>query len=474
MSYPDNRKKYVKIGSYYLMANIFEKAIAFFVLPVFTQLLTTNDYGLASTYSSYVSIISVFICLSLGNSLRGAIVDYKEKIEEYLVSVIVLEVIVAILFSMPIIMLGRALLQEPYTLLVVMCPAHAFFSCMISMMSQRYMLEKKYIRRTILAVGPPLLSIAMSLLFIVNMKELLYMGRILGIFVVYACFGISIIIYVVLKNWRLISTKYWRYALKFSTPLVFHGLSLIILNQMDRVMLTSMNSAAETGIYSVAYNFGTVAIAFTNTMNDVWVPWFNDRMIEKNTYLVGSIGKRFTWTCAVLSCGVMLLSPDVFKLFTNEVYWSGIVLIPLLVIGNYFSSISGLPINTMYYSKKTNMIAVSSVAAMLVNLCANYCFIPKYGAIGAAFATLCSYFVLFIMQYLSVRKDYKNLFDWRVFVPQSVSVAIVAIVVFILLDKIWLRWMIAFCVAGLFIYFAVKKWNINSNVFKHGKVGEIK
>ncbi len=122
MSYPDNRKKYVKIGSYYLMANIFEKAIAFFVLPVFTQLLTTNDYGLASTYSSYVSIISVFICLSLGNSLRGAIVDYKEKIEEYLVSVIVLEVIVAILFSMPIIMLGRALLQEPYTLLVVMCP----------------------------------------------------------------------------------------------------------------------------------------------------------------------------------------------------------------------------------------------------------------------------------------------------------------------------------------------------------------
>lgn len=470
MSYPDNHKKNIKVGSYYLMANIFEKAIAFFVLPIFTKLLTTNDYGLASTYSSYVSIISVFICLSLGNSLRGAIVDYKENIEEYLVSVMVLEIIVAILFSVPIIILGRVLLQDQYVLLAVLCPAHSFFSCIISMISQRYMLERKYIRRTILAVGPPLLSIAMSLLFIVNMNEQLYMGRILGIFVVYACFGVSIIIYVILKNWRLISTKYWPYALKFSTPLVFHGLSLIILNQMDRVMLTSMNSASETGIYSVAYNFGTVAIAFTNTMNDVWVPWFNDRMMEKNTNIIASIGKRFTWTCATLSCGVMLLSPDMFKLFTNEVYWSGILVIPLLVIGNYFSSISGLPINTMYYSKKTNMIAVSSVVAMLVNLCANYCFIPKYGAIGAAFATLCSYFVLFMMQYLSVRKDYKNLFNWCVFVPQSVAVTITTIVVFILLDKIWLRWILAFCAAGLFIYFAVKKWNINLNVFKSGKV----
>lgn len=59
-----------------MVGNLFNKALAFFTIPIFTRLLTTSEYGIAQTYLSWVSILTLIVGLSLGNSIRTAYVDF--------------------------------------------------------------------------------------------------------------------------------------------------------------------------------------------------------------------------------------------------------------------------------------------------------------------------------------------------------------------------------------------------------------
>ena len=54
-------KKILKAGTLYFIGNIFDKAVAFITVPIFTRMLSTSDYGVTTTYLSWVSILTVII-----------------------------------------------------------------------------------------------------------------------------------------------------------------------------------------------------------------------------------------------------------------------------------------------------------------------------------------------------------------------------------------------------------------------------
>ena len=78
--------KNLKIGSIYLIANVKNKAIAFITIPIFTRLLSTGEYAIVSTYTSYVLILQYLMGFSSEYTIRNAYVDYKNEIDEYMAS----------------------------------------------------------------------------------------------------------------------------------------------------------------------------------------------------------------------------------------------------------------------------------------------------------------------------------------------------------------------------------------------------
>lgn len=92
-------KKILKAGTLYFIGNIFDKAVAFITVPIFTRMLSTSDYGVTTTYLSWVSILTVIITLSLGNSIRTAVVDFESDKDGYLSSIFALGTISAIIMS---------------------------------------------------------------------------------------------------------------------------------------------------------------------------------------------------------------------------------------------------------------------------------------------------------------------------------------------------------------------------------------
>ena len=78
---------------FYMIGNLFDKAIALITVPIFTRIMSAADYGIFNTYASWVSIFAIFIGLSLGQTLRSAIYDKEIEVESYISSIFGLSIL---------------------------------------------------------------------------------------------------------------------------------------------------------------------------------------------------------------------------------------------------------------------------------------------------------------------------------------------------------------------------------------------
>lgn len=65
-----------------------------------------------------------------------------------------------------------------------------------------------------------------------------------------------------------------KWGIKYSAPIIPHGLSQIVLNQFDRIMIMKMETEAKAGIYSFAYNIYALVQVTAGSLDNVWGPWF--------------------------------------------------------------------------------------------------------------------------------------------------------------------------------------------------------
>ena len=87
---------YKKASTCYLIGNIFNKGIAFLTVPIFTRILSTSDYGIVTTYNSWIGIVSMLLGFALHMAIRSSFIDYREKVDEYLTSTLLFTVVFSV------------------------------------------------------------------------------------------------------------------------------------------------------------------------------------------------------------------------------------------------------------------------------------------------------------------------------------------------------------------------------------------
>lgn len=451
------KNKNAKAGSLYLISNFLNKAATFLTIPIFTRLLTTNEYGIVNTYISFVTIIGTFIALSLGSSVRTAFVDYKEDLDSYMSSIMFLSLLNFCVTSVLIVTITHFFVPQVDSILVVLCVIQAFMFYVVDSITIKYMMECAYLKRTFLIAIPNMLVIIVSIIFILLMNNNKHMGRIYAYVLVYSILGLSYLVSIFIKGKKIISINYWKYALKFSLPLVFHGLSMVILAQSDRTMITAMRNASETGIYSLVYNFSMIATVIISSLESVWIPWFTDKMNLNDKESINSNVKIYIEIVTVMIIGIILVAPEILIIMSPQEYWSGKVLIAPIVLASFFVFLYSISVNLEYYYKSTKIIAVNTIIAATINIILNYIFIPKYGAIAAAFTTVAAYAVSFGIHYRAARKLDSQVFPFRVYI-KPISIMLLAVVAaYILMSYGVIRWIIALVGFGLYLLISYKK-----------------
>lgn len=454
-AHPHNKN--LKASSLYMIGNMFNKAIAFITIPIFTRILTTSEYGIAQTYLSWVSILTLIVGLSLGNSIRTAFVDFSDDLEGYMSSIYGLSLL-SFIVSSTLILLGTFLFSGIDMILVICCLVQSYFQFITTAMTTKYMMKVDYIKKTLLLAGPNIIIQIIAIICIINMSgDKKYLGYIIPYACVYAVIGSYFIISTFIRGKKIVNLRYWKYALLFSLPLIFHGLSLVLLSSSDRIMITLLYNSSETGIYSIIYNLSMVAMAVTASLEAVWVPWFTKKLLNKDRSAINKNVKLYLELALVVMLCLMFLAPEVVKIMTIEDYWSGIYMIPPLVFASFEMYMYTVYVNVEYYYKSTKYIAFNTVVAAVTNLVLNFIFVPYFGGMAACFTTVASYLLSFFMHSHHSRKLDKDLFPPKQFI-KPIIIFIVAIIAAYLLMDFWIvRWAMVFLGLGAYCIFVFKK-----------------
>lgn len=401
------KSRAIKAGLGYTIGNYLIKGISFFTIPIFARLLESSDYGKYNTYMAFEAVVYIFVGLALHTSFKKAKYRFDKNFDSYVSSCTVLSIVsftVFIIFAV----ITYPLLKGIWSvdrILVVLLFIHSFGSALIQFYNTYVAIfydYKKFLKLSIFnAIFNILLSIGLILIFD---KEQKYIGRILGTATPVIIIGIYIIFFFFKKAKPNVNKKYWRYGISYSFPIIPHGLSQIILSQFDRIMINNMIGASEAGIYSFAYNVYTIIQVTSNSLSNVWEPWFFEKIAKNDIESIRKRGQMFAVCMLGFSTLLVLLAPEIIILLGTSRYSEAVYCVPPIVIGGYFSFLYILPCEVEYYYEKTKNIGIATCSAAALNFALNYFCIKQFGYITAAYTTLATYLLYFLFHYLMARK----------------------------------------------------------------------
>lgn len=455
------RNNNVKAGSYYLIGNLFNKAIVFLTIPIFTRLMSTSDYGIYNTYMSWVSIFSLIVGLSLGNSIRNAFVDFREDIEEFISSIFFLSVVNFLISSTFIILFSYYFIEQLDLILVVLCLVQSFMLFVTNTISIKYMMEVNYLKRALLLALPNIVISIFSVVVLITIKDDKYLGRIIPSVIVSLVIGSYYLASYFIKGKKLVDFQYWKYALTLSLPLIFHGLSVIVLATSDRTMITVFRSPSETGIYSLVYSLTMVSTVVTTSLESVWIPWFTKKMEVEDKDSINKMVGYYIEIAMVVMIVILMIGPEILMLMAPKEYWSGKYIIPPILLASFLIFLYSISVDLEYYYKSTKIIAINTIIAATTNFGLNMLLIPKYGSIAAAYTTVTSYIISFCIHYRAARKLDSDLFHPKIYFKPFFVMFVSVLLAYLFMDLILIRWSVAVIVLILYLYQLYKHQRFN-------------
>lgn len=411
MKYKEN--KAIKAGFWYMVSNFCVKGISFLTTPIFARLLSKTDFGLFNTYLSWQSILLILITLNLESTMISAVFDFKNKIDNYIYSVLVLSSCNVMLFLiLAIVFKGHlsGIFGINSNLIFIML-LYLFFVPAVNLFQAREQYLFRYKQNIGISCFITIGTTFLSILFVIVFKDKL-LGRVIGAIVPTILLGL-VIYFIFFIRFKHINIQYWKYAIPICLPYIPHLLSMTLLSSTDRIMITNMCGPEQNAIYSLAYTCGSLITLITNSLNSAFSPWLGEKLKEQKYFEINKISYFYIGGYFLFSLGVMLISPELLLFFGGKTYKDAVYVMPPVTIGCVCQFIYTMFVNVEQFNKKTKGMAIGSAFAALVNLFLNFIFIPVFGYSAAAYTTLIGYIVLlFIHMWLVKRMGLEKIYNY--------------------------------------------------------------
>lgn len=396
----------VKASLWYMLCSILQKGISVLTTPIFTRIMTTEQYGLVTVYNSWESIVTVFATLNFTAGVyNNAMIRYEKDRDGYTsvlqtwTTIIAISLFIVYFFTRNF---WNAFFELPTGLVTIMF-LDIILSAAMSFWTVRNRYEFKYLSVCLVTVAASILTPVISIILVCSTQthkgEAKIIGTVLSHLIVYGVVYVLIIV----RGKKVFNREYVTYSTKFNIPLIPHYLSQNVLSQADRVMINSMCSMEKAGIYGVAYQAGFLINIVTNAINGSFVPLLYESLKEKNY-------KRINTMAIMIQIGVgsvcllfSLFAPELMKILATEEYYEAIWIVPPVAMSSLFVMMYSFFTNIEFYFGKNKFIMVASIMTASLNILLNWIFISLYGYIAAGYTTLFCYFVYSLAQYMFMR-----------------------------------------------------------------------
>jgi len=400
----------LKSSLWYTISNILIKGISLITVPLFTRLLTEEEYGRISVYYSWKGILYIFFTLYLYLAVyNNAILKYKEKIDEYTSSMMLLIVLIttinfALIFPFRQVLSEKFGLEQSFILIIGL--TSVFESAMQFWMARkRFQFEYRSVVfvTVLISILSPLCSIIMVMISDNKVTARIFYGELPTIVI-----GFWLFILIIIKGRKLYVKEYWSYGLKYNIPLIPHYLSGSILNHADRIMISIMVGEAKAAVYSLSYNAAFMINIVTTAINNSLTPWIYHQMEIKNYNNIRKRSNQILMGIFVLLIMYILCVPEIIIILAPPSYMEAVNLLPILIGSVFFQFLYGFFGAIQFYFEQSKTVMYASVIASGANIILNVIFIDLFGYIAAAYTTLACYIIMSIAHYLFMQRLLKR------------------------------------------------------------------
>ena len=473
----DGKKTVISMITY-LIANMIGMVVSLVALPILTNLLSTSDMGIATSFITLKNIVTIILLLSMYISIDKIFVTLKQEEDRYkflssiyIFSTIAGVVIYAIYFIFrdflnPILGFDTKFM----TLMFIMCLLINGCTLMNSYWNFCNKAKNTFIYNLLVSPVSQILSIILVYVLATNK----YLGRIIGVDFFNIVLGLFCGIIILVRGKFTIKKQYVKESLQISLPMVPHLLAQVFLSSCDLLMIKNMVGESQAGIYSVAYTIANILYTISLQIFKPWSPWVYRRIENKETDSIKENSKIVMHVIWILCIGLFTLAPELITLFINAEYVEASVIVAPICLGIFFQMMYIFFYDIEYFHKKNIQIAVFSIITAVINIILNAIAIKIWGYQAAAYTTVISYFILCILHYFGMRKvDKTKYYDIKTLIILSLSLTIFTIINVVFNKILILRYTILL-VSGIYILYKYREMIyaiLNKILYKNLKRG---
>ncbi len=416
----NNSSKAFQAGIWYTVSNILLRAVSVLTAPIFTRLLTPADYGKFNNFFSWQTVLACVFGLCLSYSIGRAKIDYKDDFYGFISSIQTLAILTGctmLCLCLPFLDVISSFVEIDKALLIALM-VMLIVSPSIEYLQSKFRFEYKYTQNITIAILNTVSVVVISIgLILLSELDKRYIARIMGSVIPVFCIGVYAVFYLYFKGKRFINLDYWKYALRISLPMIPHGLAMVLLAQIDRIMLIKMDGDIAAGLYSFGYSYALIISVFTNAIMNAWQPWLYEKVSEGQYEEIIKSNRQINVLAFFMTISFIIIGPEVIMILGSAPFYESKWMVAPIIAGCLFQFIYGYFSLMEIYCKKTKYIAYGSVGAAIIKIVLNYFFIPKFGYIGCAYTSMIGYGLLLFYHWLA----FKYVFKYQIFAEHQLA-----------------------------------------------------
>jgi O-antigen/teichoic acid export membrane protein len=397
-------RRLLRSFSIYFVCTLLNQAIGFLLLPVFTRYLTPQDYGTLSLVTNGITVFSLLIMVGADGAVRREF--YRAKGRDYagflssafLTTVCAFSVVLLLSFLISFWIESLAGIPRKWLLL---SPVIGFAAVSPAILLGQLRVNQEAGWFGLFSISMTLANLGLGLWLVVG-RGMGYEGRLYSLLGSGLLFS-AVALLVLHRKQLLVRTVRWAHAsasLRYGLPIIPHQLGALVISFADRFFIAGMVSLSEAGIYHVGYTIGSVVAVVESTFSFAFTPYLFERLKEDTDAARRSVVRMsYLFLAGLAGCVALLyLSSEIlFARIVGPQFAAGKTYVLWIAIAYFFSGCYKMVVGYIFFSSKTIYLTYLAILNVAVSVSLNYLLIKRWGAVGAAWSTLLSFLLMFLV-----------------------------------------------------------------------------
>lgn len=386
------------------------KLLSFFLVPLYTNILTTTEYGTYDLMNTTIGVLMPILTLNVQDAVMRFAMDKKQNRKA------IVSVAMKILFVANAIVALGLIINGIFGFSTLISDYAVFFFLMFFIQTVSGVVTY-YVRGvdriadlSVSSVLVSIFTISCNIIFLV-----VFNWRLNGYFLANIIGPLVQIIYLIIRADMIHDTDLKsdfaaekKAMLDYSKPMIANSVAWWINNTSDRYVVIFFCGLAENGIYSVASKIPSILNIFQSIFSQAWtlsaVKDFDPE--DKNGFFANTY-RAYNCMMVLICSGIIVADKILASFLYAKDFYVAWRYVPWLTIAIVFGSLSGYIGGFFSAVKNSKIFAQSTVVGAVSNIILNLILTPILGALGAAIATAVCYFVVWAMRYWHSKKFIK-------------------------------------------------------------------